>query len=71
MRLCIALFVVATLGSAETAAAATPAKTVNYAAYCKAQSFARRGPGTLSAAMRDAEIQRCINNKGFLDTGRS
>ena len=38
-----------------------------YAAKCKAASFARRGPGTLSTAMRNAEIQRCIKNKGFLD----
>jgi len=38
-----------------------------YAAKCKAASFARRGPGTLSNAMRNAEIQRCIKNKGFLD----
>jgi len=37
-----------------------------FAAKCKAESFARRGPGTLSSAMRNAEIQRCIKNKGLL-----
>ena len=44
----------------------TPEQRV-YAAKCKAASFARRGPGTLSNAMRNAEIQRCIKNRGFLD----
>jgi hypothetical protein len=38
-----------------------------YAAKCRAASFARRGPGTLSDPMREAEIKRCIKNKGFLD----
>jgi hypothetical protein len=41
--------------------------TQPYAAKCRQASFARRGPGTLSTAMRNAEIQRCIKNKGFLD----
>jgi len=41
--------------------------TQPYAQKCKAASFARRGPGTLSTAMRNTEIQRCIKNKGYLD----
>ena len=61
------------LTAALVVGAATPAACENggdprlYAAKCKAASFARRGPGTLSSAMRNAEIERCIKNKGFLD----
>jgi hypothetical protein len=66
MRLPLAVTICALIGFAEPAAADN-AQTLAYAAKCKAASFARRGPGTLSTALRDAEIQRCIKNKGFLD----
>ena len=36
-------------------------------ARCKAKSFARHPPGTLSTTMRQMGIDRCIKNKGFLD----
>jgi hypothetical protein len=55
------------VGTIIPAAAYENAEQRVFAAKCKAASFARRGPGTLSNAMRDAEIQRCIKNRGFLD----
>ena len=55
------------VGAIIPAAAYENAEQRVYAAKCKAASFARRGPGTLSNAMRNAEIQRCIKNRGFLD----
>lgn len=67
MRACIAVIVLALVSAVEPAAAASKADQQMYAARCKAASFARRPPGTLSSAMRNAEIQRCTNNKGFLD----
>jgi hypothetical protein len=64
----IPAFAFALIVSAVTpvAAANSPADPRLYAK-CKAASFARRGPGTLSNAMRDAEINRCVKNNGFLD----
>lgn len=67
MRVCIAVIVVALVGALEPAAAATQADQQQFAAICRAKSFARRPPGVLSSTMRNAEIQRCIANKGFLD----
>jgi len=37
------------------------------AARCKAKSFARHPPGTMSNTMREMAIDRCVKNKGFLD----
>ena len=67
MRACIAVIVFTLVSAVGPAAAATKADQQMYAAKCRAASFARRGPGVLSSAMRNAEIQRCINNRGFLD----
>jgi hypothetical protein len=67
MPMHVALIVLVLVSIAGPAAADTSVNVQNYAAKCKAASFARRGPGTWSTAMRDAEIQRCIRNKGFLD----
>jgi hypothetical protein len=68
MRLWLACLVAAlVIGSVLPANADFNTDMQPYAAKCKAASFARRGPGTLSNAMRNAEIQRCIKNKGFLD----
>jgi len=68
MRSKIALLVlVLVVGAAAPAAADFNNDTRPFAQQCKAASFARRGPGTLSTAMRTAEIQRCIKNKGYLD----
>ncbi len=71
MRMCVsfivALIVLVLISIAGPVAADTNIDVQNYAAKCKAGSFARRGPGTMSTAMRNAEIQRCIKNKGFLD----
>jgi len=36
-------------------------------ASCKAKSFARHRPGTMSNTMRELAIDRCVKNKGFLD----
>jgi hypothetical protein len=58
---------VVTAGAIIPVKAQTTPEQRFYAAKCKAASFARRGPGTLSNAMRNGEIQRCIKNKGFLD----
>jgi hypothetical protein len=67
MRLQLGLLIlVFVVGAAVPATADYKNDTHPYAQQCKAASFARRGPGTLSNAMRDAEIQRCIKNKGFL-----
>jgi hypothetical protein len=64
----VSLLVVAvTAGAIIPASADFNSEQRFYAAKCKAASFARRGPGTLSTGMRNAEIQRCIKNKGFLD----
>ena len=67
MRVSIAVIVFALVSAVAPSAAASKADQQMYTAKCKAASFARRGPGVLSSAMRNAEIQRCINNKGFLD----
>jgi hypothetical protein len=67
MRVLLALLASMFVSIAEPVAADTNTDAQNYAAKCKAASFARWGPGTLSTAMRNAEIQRCIRNKGFLD----
>ena len=68
MRLRLACLVATLIvGSVLPADADYNTDTQPYAAQCRAASFARRGPGTLSNAMRNAEIQRCIKNKGFLD----
>jgi len=67
MRIYVALTVLVLVGAAGPAAADTNINVQNYAAKCKAASFARWGPGSLSTAMRNAEIERCIRNKGFLD----
>src|SRR5580704_3750724 len=67
MRLQLGLLIlVFVVGAAVPATADYKNDTHPYAQQCKAASFARRGPGTLSNAMREAEIQRCIKNKGFL-----
>jgi hypothetical protein len=68
MRFC-AGFLVFTLATSTVAPAIADlyTDTQPYAAKCRQASFARRGPGTLSNAMRNAEIQRCIKNRGFLD----
>ena len=67
MRIAGCLVVVLLIGTIVPAGADYKNDTQPYAALCKALSFKRRGPGTLSDAMRNAEIQRCIKNKGFLD----
>jgi hypothetical protein len=68
MRLGTGFLVLAlAVGLAAPATADFKNDTQPYAVKCKAASFARRGPGTLSDAMRTTEIQRCIKNKGFLD----
>ena len=68
MRLLLACLVSTLIvGSVLPANADYNTDTQPFAAKCKAASFARRGPGTLSNAMRNAEIQRCIKNRGFLD----
>jgi hypothetical protein len=67
MRRCTHLLIVALIvGAVAPAAADVAADQRVYAAKCKAESFAHRGPGTLSSVMRNAEIQRCIKNKGLL-----
>ena len=66
MRLQLGLLILmVVVGAAVPATADYKNDTHPYAQQCKAASFAQ-GPGTLSNAMRDAEIQRCIKNKGFL-----
>jgi len=67
MRILLLLLVVMLTTVVRPVAADPNTNAPNYAALCKAASFARWGPGTLSTAMRNAEIQRCIKNKGFLD----
>jgi hypothetical protein len=67
MRVHVALIALVLVGIAGPAVADPNNNVQNYAAKCKAASFARWGPGTLSSAMRNAEIERCIKNKGFLD----
>jgi hypothetical protein len=67
MRMHVALIALVLVGTAGPAVADSNSNVQNYAAKCKAASFARWGPGTLSSAMRNAEIERCIKNKGFLD----
>jgi hypothetical protein len=68
MRLHAGLLVLVLVVSAVAPAAADfNNDTHPYAQKCRAASFARRGPGALSNAMRNAEIQRCIKNKGTLD----
>ena len=68
MRLLVACLALGMVFSAVVPAIADfKSDTQPYAAKCKAASFARRGPGTLSNPMREAEIKRCIKNKGFLD----
>ena len=67
MRVLLVLLALVLATAARPVAAQPNTSTPNYAAQCKAASFARWGPGTLSTAMRNAEIQRCIKNKGFLD----
>ena len=67
MRVHFAWLALMFVGIAAPVAAQPNTDAQNYAAKCKAASFARWGPGTLSTAMRNAEIQRCIKNKGFLD----
>ncbi|MGP0089613.1 MAG: hypothetical protein ACLPKB_06595 [Xanthobacteraceae bacterium] len=63
----VASIVLALVSIARPAAADTNINVQNYPAKCKAASFARRGPGVMSTAMRNAEIQRCIKNRGVLD----
>jgi len=67
MRMLAASLALMLVNIAGPAAADSNTDAQNYAAKCKAASFARWGPGTWSTAMRNAEIQRCIKNKGFLD----
>ena len=73
MGISLRLLVCTVLASAVASAGAVqlppaPALTeAQLAAKCKAASFARRPPGQMSTTMRDMQIQRCINNKGFLD----
>jgi hypothetical protein len=68
MRLLVTCLALALALSAGVPATADfKSDTQPYAAKCRAASFARRGPGTLSNPMREAEIKRCIKNKGFLD----
>jgi hypothetical protein len=67
MRIAGCLVIVLLLGAIAPAAADYKSDTHPYAALCKALSFKRRGPGTLSDAMRSAEIQRCMKNRGVLD----
>jgi hypothetical protein len=62
----IPVIVIISLLVSAAANAATDTNAQNLAAKCRAASFARRGPGTLSSVMRNAEIQRCIKNNGFL-----
>jgi hypothetical protein len=61
------LILVLAVTTAMPAAADFNSDTHPFAQKCRMASFARRGPGTLSNAMRNAEIQRCIKNKGMLD----
>jgi hypothetical protein len=73
MRIPVRLLACALLASAVAPAhavqpAPAPALTeAQIAARCKARSFARHPPGTLSTTMRQMGIDRCIKNKGFLD----
>ena len=66
------------LACALVASAAVPARAVQLppqpaltdaqlTARCKAKSFARHPPGTMSNTMRELAIDRCVKNKGFLD----
>jgi hypothetical protein len=66
------------LACALVASAVVPARAVQptpqpaltdaqLTARCKAKSFARNPPGTLSNTMRELAIDRCVKNKGFLD----
>ena len=52
----VALILLLLVSVAGPAAADTDINVQNYAAKCKAASFARRGPGVMSTAMRNAEI---------------
>jgi hypothetical protein len=73
MRMPVRLLACAALASAVAPAHAVqlppaPALTdAQLTAKCKAKSFARHPPGTMSNTMRELAIDRCVKNKGFLD----
>jgi hypothetical protein len=73
MRIPVRLLACALFASAVVPAHAAqlppaPALTeAQIAARCKAKSFARHPPGTMSNTMRQMALDRCIKNKGFLD----
>ena len=66
--LACALLAIAVVPAHAVQPAPGPALTeAQITARCKAKSFARHPPGTLSTTMRQMGIDRCIKNKGFLD----
>jgi len=73
MRISLRLLACALVASAVVPARAVqlppkPALTdAQLTASCKAKSFARHRPGTMSNTMRELAIDRCVKNKGFLD----
>ena len=67
----LALFAVVACAVAPAQAVQLPPQPAltdaQLAARCKAKSFARHPPGTMSNTMREMAIDRCVKNKGFLD----